>query len=352
MNDSTDIRQQIEALCRGESLAKDDCQELFSAVMRGAVSEHQLCAALIALKAKGETPDEIAGAASAMRAAALAFDTGDMDVADSCGTGGDGAQTVNISTAAALVAAEAGVTVAKHGNRSISSRCGSADVLERCGVRIDAPVEVSRHCLETERLCFLFAPQYHAGVRHAMPVRRALGVRTMFNLLGPLANPALPRYQLMGVYDAARCRTMAETLSLLGCERALVVNGGGLDEIALHAPTHGALLKDGKVRELTITPGDVGLQERPIEALRGGDPEGNAAWLRKLLAGEGDAAHAEAVAINAGALAWICGVANSHRAGVEQALEVLASGQAALRLDRWAKLSAGAASPGLEHDGA
>lgn len=310
--------------------------------MRGEVSEVQLTAILIALKAKGETPDEIAGAAKAMREAALTLDTGSHEVADSCGTGGDGAQTVNISTAAALVAAEAGVPVAKHGNRSISSRCGSADVLERCGVAIEAAPSLSRRCLDEVGLCFLFAPQYHAGVRHAMPVRRSLGVRTIFNLLGPLANPALPRFQLMGVYDPERCAALAHTLGLLGCERALVVHGGGLDEIALHAPTRAALLEDGEVRPLAIAPEDVGLGRCALSELRGGDPEDNARWLRNVLGGRGSRAHADAVAINAGALVWIAGRAASHREGVEAALSILASGRALERLERWAGLGEGA----------
>jgi len=336
-----DIRTRIEHLSCGQDLSRDEAHALFAAVMDGQINEVQLTAILIALKAKGETPDEIAGAAKAMRDAALTLDTGDLDVADSCGTGGDGAQTVNISTAAAFVAAAAGVVVAKHGNRSISSKCGSADVLERCGVRIDAPPDVSRRCLDQVGHCFLFAPQYHAGVRHAMPVRRGLGVRTMFNLLGPLANPALPRVQLMGVYDPARCAALAQTLGLLGCERALVVHGGGLDEIALHATTTAALLEDGEVRPLEITPAAVGLEVRDIEALRGGEPEQNARWLQQLLAGSGERAHAEAVAMNAGALMWLCGKADDHRRGVERALDIIHDGGAAERLARFAELSQG-----------
>ena len=338
----TDIRNAIDALCDGQDMTRDQTHALFAAVMSGDLSEPQLCALLIALKSKGETADEIAGAATAMREAALQLDTGELEVADSCGTGGDGAQTVNISTAAALVAAEAGVIVAKHGNRSISSRCGSADVLEQCGVNIQAAPEVSRRCLDRVGLCFLFAPQYHAGVRHAMPVRRGLGVRTMFNLLGPLANPALPKFQLMGVYDPARCRVMAETLALLGCEKALVVHGGGLDEIALHSDTHAALLDGGTVRELTVKPSDVGLSNRPLDTLRGGAPEDNATWLRDLLSGRGSQAHREAVAINAGALMWLCGKAASHREGVAAILDILSGDAAHRRLERWAEESRGA----------
>jgi anthranilate phosphoribosyltransferase len=337
-----EIGPTLDALCAGRSLSRAESQALFSSVMRGEIGEVQLAALLVALKAKGETPDEIAGAACAMREAALPFDSGGIDVADSCGTGGDGMQTVNISTAAALVAAAAGVAVAKHGNRSISSRCGSADVLEQCGVRIDAPPELSRACLERARVCFLFAPQYHAGVRHAMPVRKALGARTIFNLLGPLVNPAQPRWQVMGVYDPARCTALAETLGLLGCERALVVHGSGLDEIALHGETSAALLEDGRVRNITMTPSQVGLPRCDIAALRGGDPSDNARWLTELLAGGGSEAHRQAVAINAGALLWISGREPDHRAGTRAALEVLSSGAAAATLARWRQVSHGA----------
>jgi anthranilate phosphoribosyltransferase len=338
----TSLVDAIESLCRGEDLDRDAVRSLFGEVMAGNVSEVQLTALLIALKAKGETADEVAGAAQAMRQAAITLDTGELEVADSCGTGGDGAHTLNLSTATAFVAAAGGMAIAKHGNRSISSKCGSADVLEQLGVRIDAPPEVARRCLDEAGVCFLFAPQYHAGVRHAMPVRRGLGLRTIFNLLGPLANPALPSVQLMGVYDPARCETLAATLGKLGCARALVVHGGGLDEIALHAPTRAALLEDGQVRALRIQPADVGLPERPIETLRGGAPEDNARWLAALLAGEGEAAHNEAVAINAGALLWLGGKAADHRAGTELALSLLASGTPAARLDKLREVSHGA----------
>jgi anthranilate phosphoribosyltransferase len=332
----------LDTLCDGKNLSQEESHALFSAVMRGEVADIELSALLVALKSKGETADEIAGAAHAMREAALRLDTGGMHVADSCGTGGDGAHTLNISTAAALVGAEAGIAMAKHGNRSISSRCGSADVLERCGIAIEAPPETAKRSLDEVGICFLFAPQYHAGVRHAMPVRRALGVRTMFNLLGPLANPASPRWQLTGVYDPRRCRVMAETLGLLGCERALVVHGSGLDEIALHDVTSAALLEDGHVRELELTPEQAGLTRADRQALRGGAPEDNARWLEELLAGRASRVELEAVAINAGALLWVCGQAADLRRGTEQALDILSSGRARTRLDRWREIQRGA----------
>jgi anthranilate phosphoribosyltransferase len=329
----------LETLCAGRSLTRDQARELFEAVVAGELGDVELAAVLVALKTKGETVDEIAGAAAALRARALAFDTGDRDVADSCGTGGDGAHTLNLSTAAALVAAEGGVAIAKHGNRSISSRCGSADVLESLGIAIDAPPALARRCLDEVGICFLFAPQYHAGVRHAMTVRRALGVRTMFNLLGPLANPASPRIQLVGVYDPERLAPLAATLGMLGCRSALVVHGGGLDEIALHDETRAALFSDGEVRMLSLSPEAAGVGRHPLEALRGGAPEHNAARLEELLGGGGDAAHRDAVAINAGALLWLSGRAVSHRDGTAMALSILEQGNALDRLARWRKVA-------------
>ncbi|MBK8480700.1 MAG: anthranilate phosphoribosyltransferase [Proteobacteria bacterium] len=333
------MRELLETLCAGGSLPRARVREVFGRVIDGAITEVELAALLIALKAKGESPEEIAGVAEALRAAAEPFDTAGRPVADSCGTGGDGAGTVNISTAVALLVAELGLPMVKHGNRSVSSRCGSADVLEHCGVKIDASPAVSRRCLDELGVCFLFAPQYHAGMRHAMPVRRALGVRTIFNLVGPLANPARPRWQLVGVPDPALCEPLARTLGLLGCETALVVHGAGLDELALHGPTTAALARGGSVERLQLTPADAGLQPQPLEALRGGDAADNALWLSEVLAGRALRAQREVVALNAGALLWISGRAAELRQGVAQALAGLAGGGAAERLARWAALS-------------
>jgi anthranilate phosphoribosyltransferase len=336
------MRETLDALCGGRHLSRGQCESVFGSLMRGELDELQIGALLVALRTKGETPEEIAGAAQALRDAALPFDAGALGTADSCGTGGDGSHSLNLSTAVALVAAELGLPVAKHGNRAVSSSCGSADVLERCGVKIDAAPEAARRSLDELGICFLFAPQYHRGIAHAMPVRRRLGIRTIFNLLGPLANPARPRWQLMGVYDPALCVPVASTLGLLGCERALVVHGSGLDEIALHGPTEAALLIGGAVEPLTIRPEALGLRARAAAELAGGAPEDNARWLQQLLAGRGSAAHNEAVALNTGALLWVAGRAETIGAGLEQALDALASGGAAERLRRWAEVSHGA----------
>lgn len=333
---------EILNLLATRSLTRRETNEIFLGIMQGVYGDVEIAAILSGLKTRGETPEEIAGAAEALRGTALPFPRPAYRYADTCGTGGDGTGTVNVSTAVALVAAELGIPVAKHGNRSVSSQCGSADLLEAVGVRLDPSPETARRSLDEIGLCFLFAPQYHAGVRHAMPVRRALGTRTLFNLLGPLANPSFPAWQLLGVYDPRLCRPLAETLGLLGATTALVVHGSGLDEIALHGPTHAALWRDGAVSELQIVPEEAGVRRAPLESLRGGDPAENAAWLRTLLAGAGAPAHIDAVVLNAGAMAWVAGLAPDLRAGAGLAREALAGGAAARRLARWTELSHGA----------
>jgi anthranilate phosphoribosyltransferase len=334
----TPIAGLLDTLSR-RGFTGDESFRAFSGMVAGAFTDVEIAALLAALKTRGEHPEAIAGAARALRDAALPFPRPAYAFADTCGTGGDGAHSVNISTAVALVAAELGIPVAKHGNRSVSSRCGSADVLEAAGVRLDPSPALARRCLDEVGLCFLFAPQYHAGVRHAMGVRRALGTRTVFNLLGPLTNPSRPTWQVLGVYDPVYCRPLAETLGLLGCERALVVHGSGLDELALHGPSTAALWREGRVTEFTVTPEAAGLRRHPLEALRGGGPEENAEWLRRMLGGDGEPAHVDAVALNAGALAWIAGRTAGLAEGVAAAKDAVAAGGAARRLVRWAELS-------------
>lgn len=323
----------LEEIYDGRSLTEEQARSLFTTVMAGECEPAMLAALLVALKMKGERSAEIAGAAAAMRDAAAHFPRPDYPFADTAGTGGDGAGTLNVSTAAALVLAECGLPVAKHGNRAVSSRSGSADVLEAMGFELDVPAETSRTMLDETGFCFLFAPQYHPGVRHAMPVRNLLATRTLFNLLGPLVHPAAPPVQLMGVYDAALCSTLAETLRSLGCVTALVVNGG-IDEVAVHRETHAVLLRDGGITEHTITPEDAGLARHPLDALSGGDAGENAARTRALLAGATDPAYADAVAMNAGALLWAAGRADTLRDGVDRARSALASGACLVRFER------------------
>jgi len=321
------------------SLTRDEATEVFAHLVAGGWSEIEVAGLLGALKARGETPEEIAGAAQAVRQAALPFPRPDYPFADTCGTGGSASSSLNVSTAVAVVAAEMGLPVAKHGNRAVSSKSGSADVLEVIGVRLDAAPEIARRCLDEVGVCFLYAPQYHAGVRHAMPVRRAFATRTIFNLLGPLSNPARPPLQIVGVYDPALCKPLAVTLAMLGAETALVVHCDGLDEIGLHGTTHAALYRDGRMSELELTPEEAGLTRRPLAALCGGEPAENAAALRVLLSGKGNGAYHDAVAFNAGALAWISGCDESLVAGVDRVRGVLASGRCDERLERWVETS-------------
>lgn len=336
------MREMLDKICNQEHLNSGETKLLFSAIVKGELDPVQISALLVGLRTKGESPDEIAGAAQALRESAKAFPKPDYALADCCGTGGDGSNTINISTAVALVAAEMGIPMAKHGNRSISSKCGSADLLEELGVKIDSSPEVSRRCLDEVGICFLFAPQYHSGLRHAMPIRNALKIRTVFNILGPLVNPACPSFQIIGVYDPKLCQPLAKTLGLLGCQSAMVVHGSGLDEMALHGNTKASFLANGEVVELNISPEETGVSRFAIESLRGGDPKENAKKIANLLKGNGDEAHVAAVAINAGALAYVSGKAVSIKAGTDLALRSIRSGKSFDRLQRWAELSHGA----------
>src|ERR1051326_7963454 len=331
----------LEVLSR-RPLSREESTATFGCFVDGAYSEVEMAAVLAGLKTRGESPEVMAGAVEALLAAAVPFPRPDYSYADCCGTGGDGAGTVNISTAAAFVAAEVGVPMAKTGNRSVSSRCGSADVLERLGVKLDPEPEVGRRGLGGVGICFLCAPQYRGGVRRAAPVRRALGVRTVFNLVGPIANAARPPWQLMGIYDPGLCEAAARTLQLIGREMALVVHGSGLDEVALHGPTTGVLERGADLRHVTITPGDAGLVQAPMEALAGAGPEENAAWLVALLEGAGSPTHADVVALNAGALAWVGDPAPSLKEATRLARGALDGGGCIQRLTRLVELSHGA----------
>lgn len=314
-----DVPALLERLCARDDLSAAETEALFGAVVRGELEDAQVSAVLVALKMKGETVAEIAGAAAALRAAAEPFPRPDYLFGDSCGTGGDGAHTINVSTAVAFTAAAAGLPIAKHGNRSISSRCGSADVLGALGVPTGLSAEQSRRRLDQAGVCFLFAPQYHPGLRHAGPVRRSIRVRTVMNILGPLLNPARPPVQIMGVAEPALIEPAARALAALGSRGALVVHGSGLDEVALHGPTEAMLVRGGEVAPMRITPEDAGLERAPLEALRGGEPEENAAMLEAILRGQGTRAQRDAVALNTGALLFVAGLAADVREGTAAA---------------------------------
>lgn len=312
----------------------------FAEIMAGKAESHQLAAFLAVLAARGEAPDEIAAAARALRQAAVPCPLpAGGPLLDTCGTGGDGLHTPNISTMVALVAAAGGVRVAKHGNRSVSSRSGSADVLEALGIPLDPPPERLVRGLEEAGIAFLFAPRYHPGMRHAAPVRKALGIRTLFNILGPLANPAPLTAQVLGVFRPALTLTLARTLAELGLARALVVHGSdGMDELTTTGPTRAALLWDGQVRELEIDPAEVGIPRARPEALAGGDARENAGLALEILAGGGPAPLRDLVALNAGAALWIGGRAASLRDGTALAQGLLAAGAPGEHLTRWRRI--------------
>ena len=317
----------LEKLFQAKSLTQAESQILFSSIVRGELEASQLAAALISMKVRGETPAEIAGAAQALLADAQPFPRPDYLFADIVGTGGDGTNSINISTASAFVAASCGVKVAKHGNRSVSSRSGSSDLLAAFGIRLDMSAEQSRLALDELGVCFLFAPQYHTGFRHAMPVRQQLKTRTLFNVLGPLINPARPPLALIGVYSPELVLPIEQTLQVLGYQRAAVVHGGGMDEVAIHAPTQVAELNNGSIESYELAPEDFGLNRYPLGALQGGAPEENRDILARLLQGKGEPAHAAAVAANVALLLKLHGQENL-RHNAQQALEMIHSGQA------------------------
>ncbi|MDA5479544.1 anthranilate phosphoribosyltransferase [Yersinia intermedia] len=317
----------LEKLFQAKSLTQAESQILFSSIVRGELEASQLAAALISMKVRGETPAEIAGAAQALLADAQPFPRPDYLFADIVGTGGDGTNSINISTASAFVAASCGVKVAKHGNRSVSSRSGSSDLLAAFGIRLDMSAEQSRLALDELGVCFLFAPQYHTGFRHAMPVRQQLKTRTLFNVLGPLINPARPPLALIGVYSPELVLPIAQTLQVLGYQRAAVVHGGGMDEVAIHAPTQVSELNNGSIESYELAPEDFGLNRYSLGALQGGAPEENRDILARLLQGKGEPAHAAAVAANVALLLKLHGQENL-RHNAQQALEMIHSGQA------------------------
>ncbi|WP_076584861.1 anthranilate phosphoribosyltransferase [Vibrio ostreicida] len=317
----------INKLYEQHSLTQQESQQLFDVIIRGELDPILMASVLTALKIKGETPDEIAGAAHALLANAHPFPRPDYDFADIVGTGGDGYNTINISTTAAFVAAACGLKIAKHGNRSVSSQSGSSDLLDSFGINLSMSAEDSRSAIDKLGVTFLFAPQYHSGVRHAMPVRQTMKTRTIFNILGPLINPARPNIELMGVYSQALVRPIAETMLQMGLKRAAVVHGSGLDEVAIHGETHVAEIKNGVIVEYTLTPDDFGLSSHPLEAIKGGSPLENRAITTHILTGKGTEAQAGAVAVNVALLMRLFGhedlVANT-----EKAMQVMQSGQA------------------------
>lgn len=328
------IQQAIGQLVQGRALDEDEAQQAMSVIMEGHATPAQIGAFLAALRLKGETVAEITGFARAMRDKAVPLPFNHPMVVDTCGTGGDSKGTFNISTAAAIVTAACGVPVAKHGNRSVSSSCGSADVLEALGVNVLLTAEQAAACLEEVGLTFLFAPSFHLAMKYAAGPRRELGIRTVFNLLGPLTNPAGARAQVVGVYDGRLTEVLAMVLGRLGSEHVFVVHGeDGLDEATVTGPTMVSELYDGKVRTFTLYPEEVGLARWPEEALQGGSPEVNARIILSLLQGE-KGARRDIVLLNTALALVAAGLAPGIKEGVEMAAAAIDSGAAMQVLER------------------
>ncbi len=326
-------RETLTTAVSGRPLSFDESLEAGRDLAAGRTEPLQTAAFLAALAARGERPEEVAGLAAAFREAVAPMRAFPGAV-DTCGTGGDGRHTFNLSTAAALVAATLGATVAKHGNRSVSSACGSADLLERAGVPVDGTPNECEERLEQMGFAFLFAPRFHPAMAHVALVRKALGVRTVFNLLGPLLNPAGVRRQVLGVFDPGRASLVADALATLGTERALVVHGeGGYDEAVLHGPVHVILVEGASRRAYDLAPSDFGLPAGQPEDLAGGSPEENARTLADLFAGASSDGLRNAVAANTALALFAAGLEEDLSEGAARALEAMADGRAARYLD-------------------
>lgn len=331
------ITEFLHKVLRDEHLTTEEAKQAMSLIMCGEATQAQIGGLLVALRQKGETPEEVAGFVEAMRSHSLRIELdgiGDKAV-DGCGTGGDGANTFNISTAASLVVAAAGVPVAKHGNRSVSSKCGSADLLAGIGANIDPGPEVVKSNIEQLGFGFMFAPRFHPAMKHAALPRRELGVRTIFNMLGPMTNPAGVKHQVIGVYSREVMYLMAEVLALLGSHHVLVAHSrDGLDEFSITAPTDYIEVKHGWIAKGTLNSEEVGLPERYPGVLAGGDVEENKILLEKILEGE-ESAYRDAVVLNAGAMIYVADWVETIREGVILAAKTIDSGAAKVLLDRW-----------------
>ena len=333
-----DITSALATLVEGNNLSQEQTAEVFKAIMSGEATPAQIGAFLAAIRVKGETPEEIAGAASTMRALSTKVPVEHPHLVDTCGTGGSGTKLFNISTAAAFVAAAAGARVAKHGNRKMTSFCGSADLLEAAGVNLELSPEQIATCISEVGVGFMFAPAHHSAMRFAGPVRQEIGIRTMMNVLGPMTNPAGAKRQVIGVFSPAWQRTMAEVLKLLGSEHALVVHSNGLDEIRLDAPTHVVELKAGEISEYDIEPGQFGIEMRTAEGLAAQSVEESLALVKESLT-KPDSAAADIVALNAGAAIYVAGIATSFENGVIMAQDAIAAGLANECLQELARVS-------------
>lgn len=335
---SIDFKEVINYLAQGNTLSREKAKATFEYMMNGDASGAQIGAFLMGLRIRGETVDEMTGAVEAMRGKALGIKAPEGAV-DTCGTGGDQSGTYNISTTAAIVLAACGVPVAKHGNRAASSKSGSADVLETLGINIDADMEIVKRCLYEIGISFLMATRHHSAARHVGPSRAQLGTQTIFNLIGPLSNPAETKFQVIGVFHQKWNRPMAEVLGNLGSEHVWVVTGSdGLDEISISGETHVAEYKDGKITEFTVCPEDAGLSRAPIDDIKGGDAEYNAEALMGVLSGDKNA-YRDIVLLNTAAALIVGGKAADLKEGVVIAADAIDTGKAKATLEKWIELS-------------
>lgn len=328
------VKEALQILIEGRNLSREQARAVMDEIMEGNATPAQIGSLLTIMRMKGETMDEITGFAQSMRSKSNRVQTQMYDLLDTCGTGGDGAKTFNISTASAIVAAAGGVRVAKHGNRAMSSKSGSADVLEALGVNIELNQKAAEQCLEQVGICFMFAQLYHQSMKHVAGPRKEIGFRNVFNLLGPLTNPAGADRQLMGVYDRNRTEVLALVLRELKAARAMVVSShDGLDEISISAPTQVTELKDGTISTYHITPEELGLQTSSLSEIAGGTAEENAAIIRAVFLGE-KGPRRDVIAANAGACLYITGRCNTLREGVQLAEELIDSGKAMEKLQQ------------------
>ena len=320
------IQPILEKLYQGNELTQNESQQLFNQIIQGKMQPTELATAIISMKVRGEKPEEIAGAANALLNHADHFATPDYDFTDIVGTGGDGTNSINISTASAFVAASLGYKVAKHGNRGVSSKSGSSDVLAALGLKLNMPADLARKALDDLGVCFLFAQQYHSGFRHAASIRQQLKTRTIFNILGPLINPAKPKRILLGVYHQNLLKPIAKTLCMLGYQHAMVVYGSGLDEVAVHDTTYVAEVINGKIHYFKVNPHDFGLPQYSLKDIEGGTPEENRDILINILQGKGQPAHEAAIAINVAMLMKLFDQ-NNLKQNTTQAIAMMKSGK-------------------------
>ncbi len=335
------ITEYLEILLEGSDLTFEQAKGLLDTIFEGEVEDVQIAAFLAAMRAKGASPVELAGLAASLREHALSVDTGIDNLVDTCGTGGARLKTFNISTAAAIVAAGAGAHVAKHGNKGITSKCGSADVLEELGVNIDPGPGVVAKCIKEAGIGFMFAPKFHPAMKYVQPVRKGLGFRTVFNILGPLANPAGATAQVMGVADESLMETIIETLKELGTARAMVVHSDGLDEISTMGTTKILQLNDGEITGCELNPVDFGIESADFEMLKGGDAAVNAEIVRGVISGSDTGARKNIVVLNAAAALIVSGLADDFKKGIELADCSIKDGKAKAALQKLIELSNG-----------